>query len=187
LGFHIIDSGIGPHLGYLAVFAGTFLEGETILVLGGLAAQHGYLSFWGVVGVAVIGAFLGDQVFYFIGRRYGRRLLARFPALGGKAARVHALLERWDILAIVLVRFAYGLRFAGAIVIGSSGIAPWRLALFGFVGALIWAPLVTGVGYFVGQAVQAWLGRLHPAHVLLAMAVLVTAGMAWIAIRWRRR
>jgi membrane protein DedA with SNARE-associated domain len=135
----------------------------------------------------VIGAFLGDQVFYFIGRRYGRRLLARFPTLEGKAARVHVLLERWDILAIVLVRFVYGLRFAGAIVIGSSGIAPWRLALFDFLGALIWAPLVTGAGYFVGQAVQSWLGRLHSTHVLLAMAVLVTAGMAWIGIRWRRR
>lgn len=169
------------------MFAGTLLEGETVLVLGGLAAQHGYLSFWAVVAVAVIGAFLGDQVFYFIGRRYGSRLLSRFPALGARAPRVHALLQRWDVLAIILVRFAYGLRIAGPLVIGSSGIAPWRLALFNFIGALIWAPLVAGVGYFAGGAVQAWLGRLHGTPILVAMAVLVAATLLWMVSRWRRR
>jgi membrane protein DedA with SNARE-associated domain len=174
-------------LGYLAVFAGTLLEGETILILGGLAAQHGYLSFWGVVAVAVVGAFLGDQVFYFIGRRYGRRLLLRFPSLGARAPRVQALLKRWDMLAIVLVRFVYGLRIAGPIVIGSSGIALWRLALFDFIGALVWAPVITAIGYFAGQAVQGWLGRLQHTQILVAMAVLVAAGVAWMAIRLRRR
>ena len=183
----ILASGIAPHLGYLAVFAGTLLEGETVLILGGLAAQHGYLSFWGVVAVAVVGAFLGDQVFYFIGRRYGSRVLARLPFVAARAPRVHALLKRWDMLAIILVRFVYGMRIAGPIVIGSSGIAPWRLALFNFIGALIWSPMVAGVGYFAGQAVQGWLGRLQHAHILVAMAVLVAVGLAWMVSLWRRR
>jgi membrane protein DedA with SNARE-associated domain len=174
------------HLGYLAVFAGSLLEGETILVLGGVAAQHGYLSFWGVVALAAAGAFIGDQVSYFIGRRYGAALLARFPALGARAPRVYALLKRWDVLAIILVRFVYGLRIAGPIVIGSSGIAAWRLVVFDLIGALVWAPLVAGAGYFAGQAVQAWLGRLQHSHILLAMALLLVGGMAWMASRWRR-
>jgi membrane protein DedA with SNARE-associated domain len=46
-------------LGYVAIFFGTFLEGETILALGGLAAAYGYLTFPYVVGVAALGAFLG--------------------------------------------------------------------------------------------------------------------------------
>ena len=44
-------------LGYVAIFVGTFLEGESILALGGLAAEHGYLSFPVVVAVAVLGVF----------------------------------------------------------------------------------------------------------------------------------
>jgi len=47
--------------GYIAIFIGTFLEGELVLALGGVAAAHGYLSFIVVVCVAITGGFLGDQ------------------------------------------------------------------------------------------------------------------------------
>ena len=77
-------------LGYVAIFVGTFLEGESILALGGLAAEHGYLSFPVVVAVAVLGGFLGDQFFFFVGRRYGDRVLARFPFVSAKVLRVQA-------------------------------------------------------------------------------------------------
>jgi membrane protein DedA with SNARE-associated domain len=40
--------------GYVAVFLGTFLEGETILALAGLAAANGYLSFAGVERISVV-------------------------------------------------------------------------------------------------------------------------------------
>lgn len=174
-------------LGYLAVFIGTFLEGETVLVLAGLASQHGYLSFPAVVAVAVIGGFLGDQAWFFIGRRYGNRLLVRFPSLAKRAPRVHALLKRWDAAAVILVRFLYGLRIAGPILIGSCGISPWRLALFNFIGVLIWAPLVAAVGYFAGHALQEWVGRMRDIQILLLMAAVLAGAMAWILIQWRRR
>ncbi|HYD58071.1 MAG TPA: DedA family protein [Burkholderiales bacterium] len=167
-------------LGYLAVLAGAFLEGEVVVFLAGLAAQNGYLSLPAVIGLACLGAFLGDQLFYFIGRRYGNRLLARFPRLAARAPRVQAMLRRWDVLAIVLVRFAYGIRMAGPIVIGGCGIPAWRVALFNLIGVLLWAPLVAGLGYFAGQVVQQWIGRLpHPGLVLPAALVFVVAG-AWL-------
>jgi membrane protein DedA with SNARE-associated domain len=175
------------HLGYFAVFVGTLLEGETVLFLAGLAAQHGYLSLPLVVLIAATGGFIGDQCFFFIGRRYGPRLLVRFPWLAAKAPRVYALLRRWDMLAIIVVRFLYGLRIAGPIIIGSSGVPYWRLALFNFIGVLIWAPLVAGVGYFAGQAVQQWFGRVSHIDVLAVMAVLALLAVAWLLYQWRRR
>lgn len=180
------DAFIGP-LGYVAVFLGTMLEGESVLALAGLAAQHGYLMFPAVVVVAVIGAFLGDQVFFFIGRRYGNRVLARFPSLAARAPRIQALLRRWDVLAVVLVRFLYGMRVAGPIVIGSSGIPAWRLALFNFIGALIWAPLVAGIGYFAGQALETWVGRLHHVGIIALMVVALAGVAAWLVVQSRKR
>jgi membrane protein DedA with SNARE-associated domain len=175
------------HLGYAAVFAGTFLEGESILALGGAAAAYGYLSFPVVVAIAILGGFLGDQFFFFVGRRYGDRVLARFPSVSAKVPRVQALLRRWDILAVILIRFLYGLRIAGPIVIGSCGIAPWRLALFNFIGALIWAPLVAGIGYVAGQALDDWVVRLRHLEILLLMAIVLAAVALWFVIEWRRR
>ena len=173
-------------LGYVAIFIGTFLEGETVLGLGGVAAAYGYLSFGGVMAVAVIGAFLGDQTAFFIGRRYGNRVLARFPAFAAKAPRVQELVRRWDAPAVIVLRFLYGLRIAGPIVIGSCGISPWRLAFFNFIGVLIWAPLVTGIGYFAGQALEAWIGRMRHVQIVALMAVVLVAVICWMVIVWRR-
>ncbi|HYL23963.1 MAG TPA: DedA family protein [Burkholderiales bacterium] len=173
--------------GYIAVFIGTYLEGETVLALGGVAASYGYLSFWFVVGVAVVGAFLGDQTFFFLGRRYGTRALARFPSLAAKAPRVQALVRRWDAPAVMLLRFCYGLRIAGPIVIGTCGISPWRLAFFNFIGALVWAPLIAGIGYLAGQALEHWIGHVRHVQIVLLMIIMLAGVIWWLALQWRRR
>ena len=174
-------------LGYVTLFIGTFLEGESVLALAGVAASYGYLTFEYVVAVAALGAFLGDQACFWIGRRYGASLLARYPRLAAKAPRVEQLVRRWDAPAVIVLRFLYGLRIAGPIVIGSCGIPAWRLALFNFIGVLIWAPLVASVGYFAGYALEAWIGRLKQVQIGLLMALLVLAAVAWIVVQWRRR
>jgi membrane protein DedA with SNARE-associated domain len=171
--------------GYIAVFIGTFLEGEMILALAGVAAAHGYLSYWAIVGVAVVGAFLGDQVYFFIGRRYGNRVLSRFPKLAAQAPRVQQILRRWDAAAVIGLRFAYGLRIAGPILIGSCGISPWRLAFFNFIGALIWAPAIAGIGYLAGYALHEWLGKLKHAQMGLIAAIVLTMAAVWLLRRFR--
>ncbi|MFL6565743.1 MAG: DedA family protein [Burkholderiales bacterium] len=174
-------------LGYAALFIGTLLEGETIVFLAGLAAHHGYLWFPAVLAVSVVGGFLSDQILFQVGRRYGKRVYARFPGLAAKVPRVQALLLRWDVVAILLVRFLYGLRIVAPLVIGSCGIAPWRLALFDFLGAVLWAFVVAGLGYFAGQAVQYWLARLDVSVVLGLMALALAAGTLWNIVRARQR
>lgn len=174
-------------LGYAALFIGTLLEGETIVFLAGLAAHHGYLWFPAVIGVAVTGGFISDQILFHVGRRYGERVFARFPGLAARVPRAQALLRRWDVLAIIGVRFLYGLRIAAPIVIGSCGISPWRLAVFDFIGAVIWALVVGGLGYFAGQAVQYWIARVDLAIVLGLMAAALFAGTAWNVVRARRK
>jgi membrane protein DedA with SNARE-associated domain len=173
--------------GYIAVFIGTFLEGETILALAGFAASNGYLTLPKVMGVAVCGAFLGDQACFFLGRRYGQRILARFPSLAAKAPRVQALIRRWDAPVVVVLRFCYGLRIAGPIVIGTCGISPWRLAFFNFIGTLIWAPLVAAVGYFAGQALSHWLGKIQHLQIAVLMLIVLAAMVAWFLFQSRRR
>src|SRR2546423_458256 len=147
--------------GYIAIFIGTFLEGESVLALGGVAAAHGYLSFTAVVAVAIVGGFLGDQTCFWLGRRYGSRVLERYPGLAAKAPRVQNLLRRWDAMAVIVLRFCYGLRIAGPIIIGTCGISPWRLAPFNLICVLILGPLVAAVRYAPPTAIELWPGRRH--------------------------
>jgi membrane protein DedA with SNARE-associated domain len=157
--------------GYLAVFIGTFLEGEVILALAGLAAHQGLMSFPVVVAVAFVGGFAGDQFLFFLGRHYGDSILCRFPKLAANAPRVKALLRRWDAPLVIAIRFMYGMRIAGPIVIGSAGIAPWRLAVFNFIGALIWAPLIAAAGYGAGHAIEPLMEYVRRIEIVVLIVV----------------
>ena len=79
--------------GYFALFLGTFFEGETILVLAGFLAFRGYMDINLVVVVAFFGSYAGDQLWYFLGRKHGRKLLARKPRwqMMGDRALEHVL------------------------------------------------------------------------------------------------
>jgi membrane protein DedA with SNARE-associated domain len=160
--------------GYLAVFVGCLLEGETILVLAGFAAHQGYLSLPWVVLLAVCGGTLGDQVFFLVGRRFGISLIQRFPRMASPAQRVNRLLMRFHEALIIGVRFMYGLRIVGPIVIGMSDVAAWRFAVFNAIGAIAWAVLITTLGYLFGHALQSLLAA---ADQYEAVAVLVIVGV----------
>jgi len=174
--------------GYPAVFAGSMLEGETILALAALAAHRGYLVLPWVIAVAAAGGFAGDQIYFLVGRFAGDRVLARWPRLAPGAERVRRLLERYDTPLILGVRFLYGLRTVGPIAIGMSGI-PWaRFALFNLLGAIAWAVIVAGIGYALGEALTRLLGDLKRVEEWVFGAVLLggLALIAWLRRRGRR-
>ncbi|MBA2689318.1 MAG: DedA family protein [Burkholderiales bacterium] len=146
------------------------------------------MSFPLVVAIALVGGFLGDQFFFFLGKRYGDRVLDRFPRIAAKAPRVKELLYRWDAPIIICIRFMYGLRIAGPIIIGTAGISPWRLAIFNFIGAAIWAPLVAGFGYLSGFALEKILEDFdHGGIIVLVIVALAVLIAGWIFYRRRRQ
>ncbi len=172
-----IDSFVATY-GYFAVFAGTLLEGETILVAAGFAAHHGLLALPWVIVVAIVGATLGDQLAFLIGRWKGEALINRFALLSEYRPRVHALLERYDAMFIIVIRFVYGFRIAGPVILGTSHIPMFRFAIFNSLGALLWAPIVAGAGYSFGLAINTALAHLQLAEEIL-LGIAVTALVLW--------
>ncbi|MCO5098098.1 MAG: DedA family protein [Rhodocyclaceae bacterium] len=173
--------------GYVLVFLGALLEGETMLLLAGLAAHNGHLALPVIMATAVAGGFLGDQIFFFLGRRYGKPLLARFPSLRGPATRADALLARYHAPFILANRFLYGLRIAGPIAVGMSALPAARYALINLAGAVIWALVIVGAGYLFGQAVELLLGDMRRIEEGLMGGVVLAAVIIWAVKRLRRR
>lgn len=167
--------------GYFAVLAGSLLEGETILILAGFAAHQGHLSLTWVMAVAFVGGTLGDQIFYFAGRRYGDALLRRMPrVMAGNAPRIREKLLKHQAPLIIGLRFMYGLRIAGPIVIGMSEVPARRFLLFNLIGAAIWAVLIAGAGYLFGHTMKRvldniehyeWIGYLVIVAIALVLAL----------------
>jgi membrane protein DedA with SNARE-associated domain len=173
--------------GYLAVMVGAFLEGETILALAGLAAYRGYLDFYTVVAIAMISGFAGDQFFFFLGRRHGARILARFPSAQARALRFDAMLARWHAPLIVAIRFMYGFRIVGPILLGMGRVSRLKFVVFNFIGAAIWAPLVASIGYFFGSLVEVLLGDLRGFEIWLFVAVAAACALGLVVGHLRSR
>ncbi len=71
-------NGLIEQYGYAALVVGSVAEGETITLLGGVAAHQGLLKFPLVAAAVALGGMIGDQLLYFLGLRFGPALLQRF-------------------------------------------------------------------------------------------------------------
>jgi membrane protein DedA with SNARE-associated domain len=171
--------------GYLAVFVGAFLEGETILGLAGLAAHRGYLDFYTVAVVALLAGFLGDQFYFFLGRFKGQKILMRFPLAHERAHRFDAMLSRWHAPLIIAIRFMYGFRIMGPVLLGMGRVPAWKFVVFNFIGAAIWAPLIAGIGYFCGTVLETILHDVKR-YEMWVFAAVALVGLAAALLNHRR-
>src|SRR5262249_54964817 len=78
--------------GYAFVFLGALAEGESVLIVAGFAAHRGMLRLHEVMAVAFVASSLSDQLCFYMGRRHGPRLLARFPSLQPQLDRLRPTL-----------------------------------------------------------------------------------------------
>ncbi len=184
------------HYGYAAVFFGVFLEntglpvpGETTVLAGGALAHFGHLSLLVVIGVAFLGATLGDNLGFAIGRRGGRTLLTKYGGRIGisrdHVAGFDRYFERHGAKTVLVARFVTGLRVFCAILAGGSEM-PWpTFLLFNAAGAILWSTTIALVGYFLGKSWQ-FIERLIGGAGLAALAVVIILAAFWF-IRLRRQ
>ncbi len=169
---------VGTH-GYWILVVGCLVEGETLLVLAGFAAHRGYLNFGAVIALAATAGFAGDQAAFWLGRRHGGAVLARFVSIARQAQRIEDLLLRHPSLSVIGVRFAYGLRVAGPVLMGAAGFSPLRFMLLNALGAMLWATLLASMGWAFGEAAKAVLGELRHVEGWLLLGGVMLGLLAW--------
>jgi len=177
---------------YLIIFVWTFLEGETIILFAGFAAAQGLVDPLLLLTFAWLGSFSGDQCYFWLGRRFGVRLLDRFPRFRhGVDAALHWL-ERYDTGFILSFRFIYGVRNFSSFALGVSHVHWRRFMILNFIAAALWAALFVGAGYLCGHTLGHMLGEVAQRFsqtllVLFALALIVGHLIHRIHRRRRRK
>ncbi|MEA2325204.1 MAG: hypothetical protein QOE68_163 [Thermoanaerobaculia bacterium] len=173
--------------GYLAVFVGTFLEGETILVMAGFFAERGYLKLPLVILTACSGAYVGHVFWFFLGRTQGVKLLDKFPRMKRHFGKGIRLFERYGAPAIFITQWLYGLRVTCAVIIGISRISTIKFLVYEAFTCAVWAFAITTAGYYFGRAVERVLGRA--AHIeKYGLLVLLVVGVGfWAYHKWKEK
>ena len=187
---HIDINGLITQYGYLALLIGCIAEGETFTLLGGVAAHEGLLHFSGVVLAAMIGGIIGDQLLFWLGRRYGTRILRRFSKHQETIGKAKRLIQKHPNWFVIGSRFMYGFRIVGPIIIGTSRVKPLRFFILNVIGAALWALIFVTLGYFAGEIITPWLHKLdqHVKPLLWLVAAIVFGIVLRYLIRhWNRR
>jgi len=174
---------------YAVTFVWTFFEGETFVLFAAFAAAQGFLSAPMLLASAWLGSFCGDQFYFWVGRRFGLKLLERRPGWRARVDRALGWLRRFDVGFILTFRFIYGVRNVSSFALGISGIAWRRFLFFNFIAAGIWACTFVGGGYAAGHASEAMLGDLASKFrfVMLGIFVAIVGGVATVIYFRRRR
>ena len=169
----------------MAIFVGTFFEGETILVLGGIAAYQGYLKLHWVMLFGCIGTILGDNLFFFLGRKHSKFMLVRRPLWKIRIVRASELIERFQTFLILIYRYLYGLRSVIPFALGMTPVSASRFVSLSAVGAVIWAIVVGGGGFFFGNALEMMIEKIKR-YELAFFAVLAGIGLIiWLILYYR--
>ena len=177
--------------GYAALVVGSIAEGETITLLGGVAAHQGLLRFPLVVAAVALGGMIGDQLLYLLGVRFGPAILRCFSRHQKKINRAQQLIQRHPYLFVIGTRFMYGFRIVGPLLIGASRLPPKIFLPLNIVGAIAWALIFTTLGYVGGEVIGPWLHNLdqHLKHWawLILVVVAVIAVRLWLKHREKTR
>jgi membrane protein DedA with SNARE-associated domain len=174
--------------GYPGLFLGTFFEGETILIVGGFTAHLGYLKLPLVMLFAFLGAFSGDQLFFFIGRYKGYTLLSRFPKLQIRVDKVHKAIERYHSLIILGFRFVYGIRILTPFVLGlDQGVKAGRFLVINTLGALLWSVAVSLGGYFFGAALEILIEDIRHYELEAILGMCLIGFTLWAIHHYREK
>jgi len=173
------------HYGLPALFVGAAVEGETVVVAGGVAAHQGLLPLVGAMIATATGSFAADQAWFAAGRHFRDHRRVQQARAKPAFARAIEWLERYPIGFIFAFRFLYGLRTVSPIAIGTTRVPAHTFVLVNAASAAIWGVVFTGIGYLFGHAFERLVGRIT-AHWPWAVAALAVAAIAFAWFRWRK-
>ena len=161
----------------------------TLVVCGALAAE-GKISGGAVLGLAFVACMVGDNLWFFIGRLYGRRALTFLCGISlspdSCVRQTQTQFERWGGATLMVGKLIPGLATVAPPLAGAMHYGWARFMLFSSAGILIWAALAIGAGMLFHAQVTAlldWLESLGQTAAGLVVAILC----AYVALKWWER
>jgi|SRR5579863_230045 len=182
--------------GYLILFLGLLAEnaalpvpGETILLISALYCNFGQLRLGLILPVGIVAAVLGDNVSFYVGRRYGRPFVDRYGRYilisERRMERIEHFFERHGARAIFLQRWITGFRVVGALVAGTTRMGWSRFLFYNLCGAVVWVTTVGLLGYFFALNIPLILLILERSGAALLGLLLLGAIIGLLKIRSR--
>jgi len=160
---------VHPILVYGIIVATACAEGPILSMIGGVLIKLGYFSFLPIYIALMAGDLIGDVIWYYIGRFYGHRFIARFgkyfDLTEESVTKVTKIFHRYKhhILVISKITNGFGFALVTLMTAGMVKIPFWRYMLVNVIGQFVWTGLLLSVGYYFSglyMTVDSILGKV---------------------------
>jgi len=177
-------------LNVLIARLGVPIPAVPLLLFAGVAIVDHRLSFWHVLAAAVLGAMIGDGVWFTAGRVLGRRLihgLARLSVTVEKRVRkARALFVRFGPGIVAASKFVPGLAIITPPLMGTTRVGTIIFFAWDAAGIVAWATFWL-LGGAVFERQLSMLIRQVRAHGWTIIDVLFAIALAYLAFRFIQR
>lgn len=145
---------VSPPLGYLLLFIGMLFEGDALLFVTGFLAYHGYFSVSKAFPVVLLGAILGNVIWY----QFGKKLVKSDGKIKKWVSKIASPFDKQFgthlTRTMFLAKFLYGLHRAIIIRIGMLNV-PWKKFISSEILATgVWVVAVGGLAYLAGSSID---------------------------------
>jgi membrane protein DedA with SNARE-associated domain len=162
----------------------------TLLVAGSLV-RAGKLSFLALLGAAVVASLAADTVWYYLGRRYGHRVLKTLCRISlspdSCVRQTEGIFEKWGMASVVAAKFITGFSTVAPPLAGAMGAKLPAFLFYDALGTILWAGSGLILGFTFHRAIGDVLSFLESlgtgAFYLLAAALVLFVLFKW----WQRR
>ena len=170
-----------PHYALTAIFLlalseaipvmGTVVPGSTLIIGICALATGAHVNPWPLLGAAIAGAIFGDGLSFWLGRRYHREILLRWPLnrYPQFIDRSEAFIKTYGGASVFLARFIAVVRAFVPLVAGILGMSSRQFYAFNILSALAWAPAHVFPGVLVGMVLN--LAGLNPGQLAILLIV----------------
>jgi membrane protein DedA with SNARE-associated domain len=183
--------GLVTEFGAYVIFVSAFLSclalpipTSIMMLTGGAFVAAGDLSFWSVGFSAYLGAVLGDQAGYLIGRTGGTALVERLsqsPSRASVLARAKTLVDQRGGTGVFLSTWALApLGPWVNFVAGATGLSWIRFTIWDVLGETVWVTVYVGLGYVFMDQIASVAEIMGDVIGLLVALAMVAATTFWI-------
>ncbi len=141
--------------GYFAIVFAAFWEGEAVLIAAGVLCGSGYLDWRLTILAAAIGGSAGDQIYFYAAHDRAARLIHKSARLSKWYPGISQVVLRHGTVAVLLSRFAAGIRITIPLVCATAGMPPKKYSPLSLISGFAWASFWVAIMYQVGA-------RVHP-------------------------
>lgn len=161
----------------------------TLLVAGSLV-RTGKLSFLALLGAAVVASLAADTVWYWLGKRYGHRVLKTLCRISlspdSCVRQTEGIFEKWGMASVVAAKFITGFSTVAPPLAGAMGAKLPAFLFYDALGTILWAGSGIILGFVFHRAIDDVIGYLEGLGTG-ALYLVGTALVLFVLLKWWQR